>query len=88
MSGNYDEHILEFELKNGFAIEKAAKEIVRMMREVNMDAVLQIPGGVTFEIDRDCTANDIVDGYKEFIKSKISKTLPSNSNDKPSLKPV
>lgn len=77
-----DDEVILFTPETGFTIEKLAKTIVQMMRDMDMDAHVNLPTGEVMEIDRHCTVKDIVKGYKEFIARQLKSVVPSNRNDK------
>ena len=76
-----DEQVIEFTPEAGFTIEKLARELVRHMRELEMDARVILPNMV-LEIEKDCTPKEIVDGYNEAMKAHITIRHPSNKNEK------
>jgi len=88
MSDYNDDHILEFKIRNGFFIKELSKKLVEMMQDANMDSRLYLPGGGILEIEKECSPEDIIEGYQSFIQSKISNNLPCNLNEKPELKPI
>ena len=74
--------ILDFTPENGFKIEKLAPMIVTAMTEMNMDAQLTLPGRVVLEIEQGCTAEEIIDGYKEYLSAQVRSRPASNRNEK------
>ncbi len=86
MSDNSDDKVIQFTPETGFTIEKLARTIVQMMRDMDMDAHVNLPGGDVMEIDRQCTAKDIIKSYKEFMASRLCKIIPSNKNEKETKK--
>jgi hypothetical protein len=76
-----DDHVIDFKPETGFTIEKLAKQIVDMMRDLDMDARITLPDAV-IEIEKECTAKEIIDGYKEFIATKIRGRTSANKNEK------
>lgn len=80
MQGN-DDDILTFTPESGFVIEKLASDIVQMMKNLDMDAHIQLPDGTVIEVERDCSKQDIISGYKAYLAGRTSS--PSNKNDRP-----
>ena len=74
--------MISFTPETGFSIEKLAALLVQTMRELDMDAQINLPNNVTIEVDKECTAKEIIDGYKEFLAKKIRATVASNKNEK------
>lgn len=81
-----DDNVIEFTPEPGFMIEALAPQIVQMMRDMDMDAHINLPDRVTIEIERDCTVKEIITGYKEYIKTRISGRAASNRNEKEPVK--
>jgi hypothetical protein len=82
MAHGDDDEVIDFTPESGFVIEKLAPTIVRMMREMEMDARVNLPGGVVLEIEKECTVKEIIKGYKEYIAGHISTRPVSNKNEK------
>lgn len=82
--GNDD--VIDFTPEPGFTIENLAVTIVEMMRDMDMDAQVNLPDNVVVEIDRDCTVKEIIAGYKKFIASQVRARAPSNKNEKETRK--
>ncbi len=82
MQDSGKDHVLDFTPESGFVIEKLAASIVDMMREMDMDACLNLPDGTVIDIEKECTKKDIIDGYKKYIASSISARSVSNKNEK------
>ncbi len=82
MSGDDKENVLDFTPQSGFVIEKLAVSIVDMMREMDMDARINLPDGTVIDIEKECTTKDIIDGYKEYMANSISARPASNKNEK------
>ena len=80
--GKDDDEVIQFTPEVGFTIEKLASTIIQMMREMDMDAHINLPGGVTIEVERHCTAKEIITGYQEYIKTQITSRSASNKNEK------
>ena len=78
-----DNHrVLDFRPESGFAIDKLAEMIVESMQEMDMDAQITLPGQVVLEIERECTEQDIIDGYNAYIATQPKPRQASNKNDK------
>ncbi len=77
-----DDEVIDFTPEAGFVIEKLAPTIVKMMRTMDMDAHVNLPGNVVIEIDKECTAQEIIKGYKEYMADHISTRPVSNKNEK------
>ncbi len=77
-----NDNVIEFTPEPGFMIEKLAPQIIQMMRDMGMDAHINLPNGVTIEIEQECTAKEIIAGYKELIKAQIRRRSVSNKNEK------
>ncbi|MBU6474820.1 MAG: hypothetical protein KGQ70_02540 [Alphaproteobacteria bacterium] len=82
MSDSEKDDVLDFTPESGFVIEKLAVSIVDMMREMDMDARLNLPDGTVIDIEKECTKQDIVAGYKEYVANSISSRPASNRNEK------
>jgi len=74
--------VIDFTPENGFVIEKLAQMIVKAMYEMNMDAQINLPGSVVLEIERDCTEQEIITGYKDYISNQFKYRPASNRNEK------
>ena len=61
---------------------EAAPTIVQAMREMDMDAEINLPNKVTLEIDRNCTAQEIIKGYKDYMARRVRTRPVSNKNEK------
>lgn len=77
-----DHHVLDFRPESGFSIEKLAEMIVQAMRELDMDAQISLPGSVVLEIERECSEQEIVDGYNTYMSTRIGTQSASNKNEK------
>lgn len=77
-----DDDVIDFTPENGFVIEKLAPVIVNAMRDMDMDAQINLPGRVIIEIERDCTEQEIVKGYKNYMSERIKDRSASNKNEK------
>lgn len=77
-----DDNVIEFTAETGFVIESLAKTIVQMMRDLDMDAHISLPDNTIIEIDKSCTAKEIVAGYKEYMASHVKSRPVSNRNEK------
>ncbi|MFH1158360.1 MAG: hypothetical protein V1721_05690 [Pseudomonadota bacterium] len=77
-----DDEVINFTPESGFTIESLAATVVQMMRELDMDACVNLPDRVVLEIEKECTAKEIIAGYKKFIARKIKSRTPSNKNEK------
>jgi hypothetical protein len=77
-----DNDVIDFTPENGFAIEKLAPVIVKAMNEMDMDAQINLPGKVVIEIERECTEQEIVVGYNNYMAQRIRHRLASNKNEK------
>ena len=82
MSRRQDDDVIDFTPETGFVIEKLARMIVQMMREMDMDAHVNLPNDVVLEIDKECTAKEIIKGYKDYVAGRISARPPSNRNER------
>jgi hypothetical protein len=82
MAHGDDDEVIDFTPESGFVIEKLAASVVRMMREMDMDARVHLPGDVILEIEKECTAGEIIKGYKEYMADRISSRPASNKNEK------
>lgn len=78
-----DGHVLEFTPETGFDIRNFARMVVSMMKQLDMDAVLNLPEGVAMEIPQSATEREIVTAYKEYQAEKLAGKKPSNANEKP-----
>jgi hypothetical protein len=74
--------VLDFTPETGFIIEKLAETIVRMMDDLGMDAQVNLPGNVVIEIDKDCSVQDIIAGYRDYMATHITARPVSNRNEK------
>jgi hypothetical protein len=79
-----NDQVIEFTPKSGFAIEKLAETIVKAMREMDMDAQVNLPGNIVLEIEKDCTEGEIVEGYNDYMSTHVKSRPASNANDKES----
>lgn len=79
-----DDDVIDFTPETGFTIEKLAITIVDMMRDLDLDAHINLPDGTVIEIDKECTVKEIVEGYKGFLAGHIRARTPSNKNEKDS----
>ncbi|MCK5555628.1 MAG: hypothetical protein KAI76_05280 [Alphaproteobacteria bacterium] len=79
---NDEEEVINFTPKPAFTIESLASTVIQMMRELDMDACINLPDNVVLEIDKECTAKEIIAGYKKFIARKLKSSMPSNKNEK------
>jgi hypothetical protein len=77
-----DDDVIDFTPETGFVIEKLAETIVRMMRDLDMDAHVNLPDGTVIEIEKECTMKEIIDGYKDFLAGRVRARTPSNKNEK------
>ena len=77
-----DDDVIDFTPESGFVIEKLAPTIVQMMRDLDMDAHVTLPDDVVIEIDKDCTTQEIIKGYKDYMAGRIKARPPSNRNEK------
>lgn len=77
-----DDDVIDFTPETGFIIENLARTIVDMMRDMDMDAHVNLPGGVVVEIDKECTAQEIIKGYKDYMSDQIASRPASNKNEK------
>lgn len=75
-----EENVIHFTPEPGFTIEGLARTIVKAMREMDMDAQVDFPG-ITMDIEKNCTVGEIVEGYKEYVKTHIGSRAPSNRNE-------
>ena len=74
--------VIDFKPQSGFAIEKLAPVIVKAMREMDMDAQINLPGKVILEIERECTEEEIIEGYNGYMSTQLKSRPASNRNDK------
>jgi len=81
MAKETDDSVIHFTPEQGFIIESLARTIVQAMRDMDMDAQVNLPDGTAMDIQKSCTAKEIVDGYNEFIKKQVSARIPSNKNE-------
>ncbi len=77
-----DDEMINFTPEAGFTIESLAKTVIQMMHELDMDAYVNLPDGAVLEIEKECTAKEIIDGYKKFLSKKMKLRPPSNKNKK------
>lgn len=82
MARRSDDDVIDFTPESGFVIEKLAAMIVKTMRELDMDAEINLPGKVILEIDRNCTAQEIIKGYKDYMAQRVRTRPVSNKNEK------
>lgn len=81
-----DSQVLDFRPESGFIIEKLAQMVVDAMREMDMDAQISLPGQVVLEIERECTEQEIVDGYNTYMATHGKTRQASNRNEKNPVK--
>jgi hypothetical protein len=77
-----ENQILDFRPENGFTIEKLAEMIVQAMQDMDMDAQITLPGKVVLEIERECTEEEIIEGYNTFKATQAKAWRASNRNEK------
>ncbi|MCK5658625.1 MAG: hypothetical protein KAH96_01930 [Alphaproteobacteria bacterium] len=77
-----DDEVITLTPESGFSIESLASTVIQMMRELDMDACINLSDNVVLEIDKECTAKEIIAGYKKFIARKLKSSMPSNKNEK------
>jgi hypothetical protein len=82
MPGQSEDQVIEFTPESGFVIEKLAEKIVSAMREMDMDAQVNLPGNIILEIEKDCTELEIVEGYKDYMSTQVKSRPASNANEK------
>lgn len=78
------EHFIEFTPDAGFNIKTAAKNLVKLMNDLEQDLVMQLPH-VTVEFQYGCTVEEVIDGYNLATAQKmIIEHANSNDSGKPS----
>jgi hypothetical protein len=77
-----EDDVIHFTAERGFVIETLAPTIVQMMRDLDMDAHVSLPSGDVIEIEKDCTAKEIIKGYKAYMADHVSARPVSNKNEK------
>lgn len=77
-----DDDVINFTPEPGFTIENLAVTIVQMMRDLDMDAHVNLPNDIVIEISKDCTAKEIISGYKEYMSARVKSRPASNKNEK------
>jgi len=82
MSHHKDAAVIDFTPEAGFVIEKLAQVIVKTMREMDMDAHINLPGKVILEIEKDCTEQEIIEGYKGYMSTHAKPRPASNRNER------
>ena len=82
MSHHQEGQVIDFTPEDGFVIEKLAETIVKAMREMDMDAQINLPDKVVLEIEKDCTEQEIIEGYKDYMSSRPKARPASNRNEK------
>lgn len=86
--GNEDfpetEHFIEFTPDGGFDIRSAAKNLVKLMNDLEQDLVMHLPH-VTVEFQYGCTVQEVIDGYNLATAQKmIIEHANCNDSGKPS----
>ena len=82
----FDDEYIDFHVEEGADIVEAAVLVVEAMENLGLEAVMTLPDGTFFEIEKECSVEDIVNGYNAYMKRKKKKPQPVNSN-KPLGKP-
>ena len=82
MARRTGDDVLDFKPESGFAIAKLAPMIVKAMQEMDMDAQISLPGKVILEIEKECTEEEIIDGYNGYMSTQMKSRPASNRNEK------
>lgn len=77
-----DDNVINFTPESGFVIEALADTIVQMMKDLDMDAHVNLPDGTIIEVDKDCSRKEIIKGYKDYMAGRIKASAPSNKNER------
>jgi hypothetical protein len=78
--------VIDYTPESGFMIENLAATIVQMMQDLDMDAHINLPDGTVIEVEKDCTEKEIIKGYKDYMAGRIKATVPSNKNERETVK--
>jgi len=78
MAGN--DQVIEFTPEPGFTIEGLARHISQMMRDLDMDARILLPGQIHMEIPQGTPPREIVKEYKAYIAAQMKRRATSNLN--------
>ena len=71
---------LIFAPEKGFNLEFFAELIVQVMLAAGTGARVWLPNDVIADFDQDCTAEEIIEGYRNFLGEKMPHRHSENEN--------